>query len=592
MSFAGETSPDRYEDGPYSGCRSLSPIRSEFTLTSNDQRLNTKGHSQQNMTALLNKFIQKDKENEHARKENQELKDKLKEFEYLIIKGSEEVKRKQSEINTLNTIIDKLKQTIPDAVSVDNLQRQLDESQRELHRIKSESAQTQTRLRVELQKEREQNNSLSKQAAETKFKLDDMFKESRGSIDDLQKNFTMTSQKYINLEKDYTEARTLVKELSTDVEVKNQTLDHAHQVISRLKLEVEGLVENNENTQKKVKEYKGKCKSLKKMNETQKLQMKELEERLSDYEDLKDELAQSREDLQELMRARMEDRFKLDEKSASKVQENETLQKTVVELKNKIMNLEKEYNEASIQFCETQVKYDHVSASLLERDKEVIRLQEELNKEEERFTKELQTFKKQALRSFQALNLGPQDALPPLHSRNASPLKYGARTMEGRRPLSEVNENLVGNTVGATVRRGIIETPQDKRNSSFRRTTPIKMYNSKGEFELDPRQPVRENNELTFSYADRMLNSINETRVAHREEKFNESLFEGIENSLKVEDDKTILKEGELKENLTVEILKEELQRSMEREEYFILIIETLYSKVIVPVLLKITLLG
>lgn len=579
MSFSEDIPIDGYEEDPYSGCRSLSPLPSELTITSNDQRWLKGGKqtqsNQNNMSSLFNKFIQKDKEAESLRKENQELRDKLKEFEYLIIKGSEEVKRKQSEIASLNSIIDTLKQTMPHAASIDHLQRQLDEAQRELTQTRSEAAQTQTKLRVEVQREKEMNLSLSKQVAEMKSRLDIVLQESKGSFDDLQKNFSMTSGKYMQIEKEYNDAKQLLKELTTDNEIKNQTLDQAHEVISKLKQEIENLVEDNQGLHMKVKEYKGKCKTLKKQNASAKDQMREFDNKMKEIEELQNELSQAREDHKSLMRARIEDRLKVDEKRINQSQENETLRANLSELKEQLSKLEQENSDLQSKLSELKVKYDETSSALKEKEKEFDKLHDFVKKEEERNRHELQAFKTQTLRSFHALTQGGQEMLPPLHSRQASPLKNFTRS---RKQSSEMNDVSLATTA---IRKGGEEGQPSRRSSILRKTTPIKLYNSKNPDGFEHRSQYQEMSDVNT------LSMLTYTSPAEDKQdiKKEPARISGFDEVREIEVDKLSMykeevKEDEPKNNLTVACLSEELQYSLERENYLSLLIETLYTKV------------
>ena len=434
MSFGEDQ--ETYDEELQTGCRSLSPLPSDVTRTSNEFRAlkhQSQSQSQQNMASLLNKFISKDKETETLRKENQNLKDKLKEFEYLIIKGSEEVKRKQGEIASLNSIVDGLKQAIPNAATVDTLQRQLEQAQRELHKMKSDSAQAQTKLRIEVQKEKEINTGLSKQVAEMKEKLEVILQDSKVNTEDLQKSFSMTSQKYIQLERDFAEARKLVQELQQENEVKNQTLDHAHEVISRLKQEVEDLSGSSTSAQSKVKEYKGKCKTLKKSNANLKEQLKEAEPKLREFDEMKKDLDRMREENQALIRAKIEERMKNNGKMNDQNQENEALQKSLSEFKEKVTNLEKENNSLSAKLTETMAKYQDVTLCLHEKDKELSKLQEQ-------HKQEVITFRSNAAKSAQVWNQG-QETQNTQCLRQGSPFKTMNVMSEGKRQASDMMDS-------------------------------------------------------------------------------------------------------------------------------------------------------
>jgi len=431
MSFGEDH--ELYEEELTSGCRSLSPIPSDITRTSNEKHPpKFQSQNQQNMSSLLNKFINKDKETENLRKENQSLKDKLKEFEYLIIKGSEEVKRKQNEIASLNTIIDSLKQNTPNAATIDSLHRELEEAKKEMYRIKSESAQAQTKLRVEVQKEKELNVVLKRQLTELQEKFDSISQESKASSEDLQKNFALTSTKYMQLERDYAEARNLLKEMTHDSEVKDATLEHAHEIISKLKEQLEAHASGE--IQKKVDEYKSKNKSLKKANKSLKEQLKEAENKVQQFDEVKKELEAAKEEISDLMRSRYEER------QQRTAQGNEELMKTVNELKGKVTSLEKENRNLSAMLEESQNKFH-------QKEKEVVRLQECLRNEEER----ARNNHRFALRGSQTMSQGNQENLPPLHSRQTSPFK-ALRMSEGHQRHSHsvgpTENNGSGNTTG------------------------------------------------------------------------------------------------------------------------------------------------
>jgi len=522
-----------YEDELTSGCRSLSPIPSDLTLASTEKHPpKFQSQNQQNMSSLLNKFINKDKETENMRKENQSLKDKLKEFEYLIIKGSEEVKRKQNEIASLNNIIETLKQNTPNAVTIDSLQRQLDEATKEVYRIKSESAQAQTKLRVEVQKEKELNATLKRQLTEIQEKFDSISNENKANSEDLQKSFALTSTKYIQLERDYAEARNLLKEMTHDSEVKDATLEHAHEIISKLKEQLEALTATGAGSlEEKVKEYKNKCKSLKKNNKTLKDQLKE-------HDEVRKELEHAREEIEDMMRARYEQRVQ--------TKGNEELAKSVAELKAKVSSLEKENNSFSTQLVESQNKYH-------QKEKEVVKLQEDLRKEEERARSESRFSLRGAHTLSQSNN---QEALPPLYSRQGSPFKTLSRMSEGKRPV-EANDT---NGFKSSITTG-------RRNSLLLKTTPIKHYSSKDQ--------IQESTELND------ILSIGGGEVEKKENKFGLSSGNFREMDIgELMNEKEEMKEEEPMDFFNIVCLQEELQRSLDREHYFILIIETLYTQV------------
>jgi len=547
MSFGEDQ--ETYDEELQTGCRSLSPLPSDVTRTSNElraQKHQSQNQNQQNMASLLNKFINKDKETENLRKENQSLKDKLKEFEYLIIKGSEEVKRKQGEIASLNSIIDGLKQAIPNAATIDTLQRQLEQSQRELLKIKSESAQAQTKLRIEVQKEKELNTGLSKQVNEMREKLEVILQDSKVNTEDLQKSFSMTSQKYMQLERDFAEARKLVQELQQENEVKNQTLDHAHEVISRLKQEVEEFSGNCTAAQSKVKEYKSKNKTLKKSNANLKEQIKAAEPRLKEFDEMKEDLARVREENQSLIRAKIEERMRNNGKMNDQTQEKETLQKSIFELKDKVSMLEKENTSLSTRLSETMSKYQDMTSCLHEKDKE-------LNKVQEQYKQDLVTFRTNAARSCQVWSQGPE-AQTNLYSRQGSPFKTA---------------NLMDSGIG---RMG-------RRNSGAIKTTPIKHYSSKGVSGPELKNSYQENSEInniSIATSFSLLNQVEGLKVGNRL---------GVSGNDKEMDigelsnDKEVQKEEEPKELLSVVFLQEELQRSIDREHYLILMIETLFRQ-------------
>lgn len=66
--------------------------------------------------------MKKDKEIEMLRYENANLKETVREFEFLIIKASDEVKKKQAEYNDMKLLMDSLKNSSVDLGRVTELQ--------------------------------------------------------------------------------------------------------------------------------------------------------------------------------------------------------------------------------------------------------------------------------------------------------------------------------------------------------------------------------------------------------------------------------------------------------------------------------------
>lgn len=112
------------------------------------------------------------------------------------------------------------------------------------------------------------------------------------------------------------------------------------------------------------------------------------------------------------------------------------------------------------------------------------------------------------------------------------------------------------------------------------RTTPIKHYSSKGVSGPELKNSYQENSEInniSVATSFSLLNQVEGFKGGNRPEA---SVIDKEMDIGELSNEKECPKEEEPKEVLTVAYLQEELQRSIDREHYFILIIETLFTQV------------
>lgn len=164
--------------------------------------------------------------------------------------------------------------------------------------------------------------------------------------------------------------------------------------------------------------------------------------------------------------------------------------------------------------------------------------------------------------------------LPPLHSRPVSPLKNFTRS---RRQSSEINDVSLATTA---IRKAGEEGQPSRRSSVMRKTTPIKMYNSKNPEGYEHKSQYPEMSEANT------LSMLTYTSPAEEKQDMKkEPRISGFDEARDIEVDKLSMykeegKDDEQKNTLTVVVLTEELQYSLERENYLSLLVETLCTKV------------
>lgn len=154
--------------------KSISPIR-DTNERSPEQQMNT----------LFNQLSKKDREIESLRVENAKLKDQHKEYEYLIIKASDEVKKKHQEIQDMKSLIDSFKNNTVDLSRVSELQTQLIDAKAQLKNFESHSNQSLIQARVDIQKEKELNHTLHQRIQDLKEEVEKLKKEAKLGADEI-----------------------------------------------------------------------------------------------------------------------------------------------------------------------------------------------------------------------------------------------------------------------------------------------------------------------------------------------------------------------------------------------------------------------
>lgn len=155
-----------------------------------------------NVTNLMDN--KKDKEIEELKKELQNKSEKLSEFEYLIVKASEEVRKKQAEITELKNLVELYRPAY----------EQLPELREHLTTRESEYSKNtrEIQLRVEVQKEKEHSASLQ-----------EAYNQAKSKADSLERQLASLSSKSTKLEKELEELTRLNDQITMDAQVKVYT---------------------------------------------------------------------------------------------------------------------------------------------------------------------------------------------------------------------------------------------------------------------------------------------------------------------------------------------------------------------------------
>lgn len=155
------------------------------------------------LSTLLNNMARKDKEIEELQKELAIKTEKVNEFEYLIVKASEEVRRKQQEILELKNQVETLRVS---SEQLPELQQQIEKlSKQQEHAANSREIQ----LRVELQKEKELFSSLQ-----------ETYNQAKNKCDSLERQVSNLTNKNAKLEKELEERLKALNELTASEQVK------------------------------------------------------------------------------------------------------------------------------------------------------------------------------------------------------------------------------------------------------------------------------------------------------------------------------------------------------------------------------------
>jgi len=496
---------------------------------------------------LIEKLTKKDREIQELRKEVDQYKEKIKEFEFLIIKASDEVKKKQQEINMLNTQLNSQNTDLGSA--------------RQLLDARAEVAQ----VHIQLQKEKELNAELTEKIKEFKMQLEKMSQEAKNSTEQLQKGYSTFVQKYSKLEKENQEILETVENLKEQNAIKDQTITNAHQIIKKLKEDYDSMrsdlkatTEENTELQAKVKEYKGKCKTLKKNNLSYQEQIRELEKKAENASRLEKELEKAKDDLQSFIRSRVDDKMKQNEELAQAIKENEEFKQTIAKLKEEIDEAQKTQFQLNAQIAEEQMKTRTICSELLDREELIKMLNDQIQEMQRNHRAEIEQLKLQA---FRAYGMASHNDLPPMprmnHSNNPSPFK--------RSPLKEVcpnsdNKSHVERQNKWTARNNDLPTKRSDR-PNFVKSTPIKFCSTKGNaenfscnetFEIDQFHPTLPNDNTPYGSQPHSENANNQGEQSKSE---------------------TV---KEQKPSFTVEFLKDQLQKSMDREHFYALVMEAI----------------
>lgn len=220
--------------------------------------------------------------------------------------------------------------------------------------------------------------------------------------------------------------------------------------------EKEGLAKVSEEFQQesldtlgKMKKYKGKVKTLKSLQTKKNETIKRLEEQLLESENLKRELEQAREDLARMIHTKMEERKEhvLDIQALKAGQDRAREEVEAIIRENRLLVEEKE---GLIEEFKKEKSYSAELKELLAtKEQEIESLQKKLVEEKERMKIQLETFTKQATRAMNILktdevamsNVALTQTLPPLYSiSNQTPTRVAKRNVTfSQSPLNEIS---------------------------------------------------------------------------------------------------------------------------------------------------------
>jgi len=477
--------------------------------------------SPEHFNSILGQLMKKDREIDAVMAENSKLKDQIREFEYLIVKASEEVKKKQAEITELKAVIDGLNKSSVDLSRVGELQNQLIDAKATIKSLEDKMDHTHMQLRLEVQKEKEINVSLNAKLQEAKAQQEKLMAEAKSTADQLQRSYNALSQRYSKLEQEHENAIAMTKDLESQNSAKDQAIDHAHMIIKKLKDEVDAVKAENESLQNKVKEYKSKCKTLKKNNLNHVEQIKELEKKAKENEHLRKELERAKEDVHSFIKMRIEDK--------GKEEITTELQRVIESLRAEITTLQNDNSILSRALSEEQLKTKEICSELVDKEETITQLTEKFKQEEAKWKAELEEFKTQALRSFQLLS--------PSKTTSTSQFHNVVRLSQ-----DVTKTRSAGSLKNGQVRRGFI------------RSTPVGNARARSR---SPGEAIQ----------------VHENLEVGREASPNTSKV--LTDSVRIEKDES------KRHELTIAFLQEELDKSLDREHYLTLLIESITAKVI-----------
>ena len=549
-----------FRDDGNSFTKSNKPLKSSQILSDIDTNTN----APREISTLLNTLLKKDKQIEYYKHEIVSRDDKLREFEYLIVKASEEIKKKQGEIINLTAALDnnRASQNANEIAKVPLLQKELANANNELKSVEIQSTTNLIQLKMELQREKEVNSTLQKVIQDSKGHSQSTLQELRISLDSLQKTHAASLHKLHRIETDNNNISKLLEEAKQESSSKDQTIDNAHQIIKKLKLEIEAFNEKGGDLQGKVKKYKNKCRSYKNNNNILNEQLKSLEEKLKIQEIIVQEFNRSKGDLQNLMRNKIEEKNHFSE-------EKEHLLNEIVRLENLVKPL-KDENFVSISEIEKQKacilleaeKNKEICSQLVDKEEIITRLQIQIQELEKKHKNEFDLFKYQTAKTFEIFNTKEHISNNPGNNfvRQASPKGFSNVIYSNK----EINNEHFSSNKSVTKPFASTESNINiLRPKSMIKTTPIKMFT-----------PTMINNQVMITETQSLAGSakkfslVNDSFSAENYNKQNEICLIPVPDLQKQSQEKSF------KEIMTMEMLTEELERALGTEYHLCLLIE------------------